>query len=206
MDIDPMEMADKINEEDTPQTQEERGRHRLNAMVAITVAILATFMGICRVKADNVTQAMQVAQSKSVSSWAWYQAKKIRLQLAETTIDQFEIQRASANASVQSLIDSKMTKTKEYIVRQNKETDEVKGKAEGYDKDYERLNVHDDQFDLCDALLAISIALLALTALTQKRWLYGLALVPTIFGTVFGCAGLFNLGLKVEMLSRLLGT
>ena len=99
----------------------------------------------------------------------------------------------------------KPPKPKDYIARQNKETDEVKASAEGYDKEYDRLNVHDDQFDLTDALLAISIALFALTSLTQKAWLYGLALIPTAFGVVFGFAGLFNTGLKAEVLSRLFG-
>lgn len=207
MDIDPMELAEQASEEkETPHSEDDKHRLRLNALVAITVAVLATFMGICRVKADNVAQAMQVAQSKSVSSWSWYQAKKIRMQFAETMLDQFDIQRASANATVQALIDTKITKTKDYVARQNKETDEVKGTAEGYDKQYERLNVHDDQFDLSDALLAISIALLAMTSLTQKRWLFGLALVPTLFGVIFGLAGLFNMGLHVDALSRLLGT
>ncbi len=206
MDIDPMEMAEQANEEEeTPRSEDDRRRLRLNTLVAITVAILATFMGICKVKADNVAQAMQVAQSKSVSSWAWYQAKKIRIQFAETTLDQFDIQRASANATVQALIDTKIAKTKEYLIRQTKETDEVKTTAEGYDKEYERLNVHDDQFDLSDALLAISIALFAMTSLTQKRWLFGLALIPTAIGVIFGFAGLLNAGLKAEVFSRLLG-
>ncbi len=207
MDIDPMEMAQQANEEEEPpRSEDDRRRLRLNSLVAITVAILATFMGICKVKADNVAQAMQVAQSKSVSNWAWYQAKKIRIQFAETMLDQFEIQRAGAVPAVQSLIDTKIDKTKLYIARQNTETDGIKAKAEGNDKEYERLNVHDDQFDLSDALLAISIALFALTSLTQKTWLYALALIPTLFGVIFGCAGLFNTGLKVEVLSRLLGT
>lgn len=202
-----MEMAESVNEEkeETTRSREDQSKLRLNALVAITVAILATFMGICKVKADNVAQAMQVNQSKSVSAWAWYQAKKIRIQFAETTLDQFEIQRVGANTAAAALIDAKVAKTKEYLARQEKETNEVKTTAEGYDKEYERLNIHDDQFDMSDAMLAIAIALFALTSLTQKRWLYGLALVPTLFGVIFGLAGLLNSGLKAEILSKLLG-
>ena len=108
-----MEMAESANEEpETPRSEEDRRRLRLNALVAITVAILATFMGICKVKADNVAQAMQVAQSKSVSAWSWYQAKKIRIQFSESMLDQFEIERADATPKTQAIIDTKTAKTK----------------------------------------------------------------------------------------------
>jgi hypothetical protein len=51
MDIDPkdiIETARQANE------QREARSARLNAAVAITVAVLATFMGICKVKDDNI--------------------------------------------------------------------------------------------------------------------------------------------------------
>ncbi|MEO6690617.1 MAG: DUF4337 family protein, partial [Dokdonella sp.] len=58
--------------------------------------------------------------------------------------------------------------------------------------------------DLSDASLSIAISLLALTALTRKRWLYGLALVPTVFGIIMGLAGLLGWSLHPDMLSSLL--
>ena len=33
-------------------------------------------------------------------------------------------------------------------------------------------------------MLALAISLLAVTALTQKRWLFVLAMFPTVFGVV----------------------
>ena len=45
---------------------------RLNAVVAITVAPLATFMGICKVKDDNIVQAMQQAQADKLDHWSYY--------------------------------------------------------------------------------------------------------------------------------------
>src|ERR1043165_8857181 len=35
---------------------------------------------------------------------------------------------------------------------------------------YEALNYRDDQFDLSDSFIALAITMLALTALTQRRW------------------------------------
>jgi len=69
---------------------------------------------------------------------------------------------------------------------------------------YDQLNYRDDQFDLSDAFLALAISLLAVTALTRRRWLYWVALVPTGFGTVMGLAGLLGWQLHPTMLTRLL--
>jgi hypothetical protein len=48
------------------------------------------------------------------------------------------------------------------------------------------------------------ISLLAMTALTQKRWLFYLALAPTAFGVAMGLAGLLGWGLHPDALTRLL--
>src|ERR1043166_3984067 len=95
MDVDPMEAVETDEDDGKEEKQQEKNRHRLNSWVAITVAILATFMGICKVKDDNIVQAMQQDQAKSIDTWAWYQAKKIRLQAAQQAVDQFEVQRRS---------------------------------------------------------------------------------------------------------------
>ena len=71
-------------------------------------------------------------------------------------------------------------------------------------KKYDDLNYRDDQFDLSDALLAIAIAMLAVTSLTNKRWLFIAALVPTLFGVIMGIAGLVGWQIHPDALIRLL--
>ena len=61
---------------------------RLNTWVAITVALLATFMGICKVRDDNLVQAMQQAQSDKIDHWSFYQARNIRQEIAQAQVDQ----------------------------------------------------------------------------------------------------------------------
>jgi hypothetical protein len=65
MDIDPKDIIDAA-EAATP-----RRVARLNAAVAITVAVLATLMGIFKVKDDNLVQAMQQAQADKLDHWAY---------------------------------------------------------------------------------------------------------------------------------------
>ena len=58
MEIDPMEMVEEDDDDAGAKSDK-----RLNAAVAVTVALLATFMGICDVKDDNIVQGMQAAQA-----------------------------------------------------------------------------------------------------------------------------------------------
>lgn len=46
------------------ESQDEKKKSNwLNPAMAITVALLSTFMGICKVKDDNIVQSMQQAQA-----------------------------------------------------------------------------------------------------------------------------------------------
>src|SRR5262249_17835223 len=65
----------------------------LNARVAIAVALLATFMGITKVKDDNIVQAMLQAKSDAVDTWNEFQAKSTKQHLAEVTLDEMRLQR-----------------------------------------------------------------------------------------------------------------
>src|SRR3954464_4855907 len=81
----------------TPLTDDariEKKRDRLNTWVAITVALLATFTGICKVKDDNIVQAMQQAQADKLDHWAFYQARNLREELAKATLAQLRLQAA----------------------------------------------------------------------------------------------------------------
>jgi len=201
VDVDPLEHVE--DEEESKGGDRAKGGS-LNRMVAVTVAVLATFMGICKVKDDNIVQAMQQAQADKIDSYSWYQARNIREEVATATAAQLTAQLAStpadARAAVQQQIDSYNALAKEQSEKKKQQQDA----AEEADKTYDRLNLHDDQFDLADAALSIAISLLAVTALTQKRWLYYLALVPTVFGLLMGLAGLFGWGLHPNTLARLL--
>ncbi|MEO7432901.1 MAG: DUF4337 domain-containing protein [Dokdonella sp.] len=192
MDIDPLQMTDNGG-------AGSRSSDQLNTWVAITVAVLATFMGVCKVKDDNIVQAMQAAQVEKVDQWAFYQARNLREQMADSTVD---LIRASATSSDAVAAIAKYT---DVAKRESSKKDDARQQAEKAQDTYDALNKHDDQFDLSDAALSIAIALLAVTALTRKRWLYGIALVPTVFGIIMGLAGLLGWALHPDLLANLLG-
>jgi len=199
MEVDPLETVQQSSE----QVAQDRAISRLNTLVAITVAILATFMGICKIKDDNIVQSMQQAQANKIDHWAFYQARNIREELAKATLLQLQLNAAGAGPAAKRYQEA----TSHYQAlaeEQSKKKEELKAQADQDQKDYDAANFRDDQFDLSDALLAISISLLAVTALTRKRWLYAVAMVPTAFGMLMGLSGLLGWSIHPTGLIKLL--
>jgi hypothetical protein len=184
-----------------------RAGHRLNMAVALAVAILATFMGITKVKDDNIVQAMLQAKSDAVDTWSEFQAKSTKQHLAQVTEDQFRVQRALTGAQDKGaigLLDERVAFYHAEQTRYDREKTELEKKAKALEASCDSLNTHDDQFDLSDAVLSIAVAMLAVTALTRQRWLFVVAMLPALFGLVMGIAGLLGWGLHPTTLTRLL--
>jgi len=199
MDIDPKDLVDSARQ---ASDEREASAARLNAMVAITVALLATFLGICKVKDDNIVQAMQQAQADKIDHWAFYQARNIRQLVAETAVVQLQVAKAGQPAAAASAADAAIAKYAALAQEQAAKKDELRVQADDDQRRYDALNYRDDQFDLSDALLAIAIALLAVTALTRLWVLYWVALVPTATGVLMGLAGLTGLAIHPEAIVR----
>ena len=165
----------------------------LNRRVAVTIALLATFMGVCKVKDDNIVQAMQQAQADKIDHWAYYQARNVREEIAESTATQLKLTAIGRPAAEQSAYADAIKQYRTLAAEQKAKKELVREQAERDQKFYDASNYRDDQFDLSDALLAIAIALLAITTLTAQRWLYMASMVPTLIGVFFGVAGLAGL-------------
>jgi hypothetical protein len=167
---------------------------RLNSLIALAVAVVATFMALCNIKDGNVGQAMAQTQSKAVDAWSYYQAKSVKESLAEAGRDQLSAFRLTlTTASPQrDALDRQIARYQAEADRYEKEKADIKREAEGDERQYDELNVHDDQFDLSEAAFSVVIALLGVTALTQKRWLLGVVAVFLVVGFVFGLAGFFE--------------
>ena len=200
MEVDPLNTVDALKDEHPA----DRRTARLNAMVAVTIAVLATFMGICKIKDDNIVQAMQQAQADKLDHWNFYQARNIRQELAMSTVEQLKLARLGRSGSDADAYDAAIARYEKIAAEQNQKKDELKKQAEQDQKTYDGLNFHDDQFDLSDAALALAIALLAVTALTHQWWLYWATLVPTAFGVLMGLSGLLGWSIHPDGLVRLL--
>ncbi len=194
-----------INPLDAKETKEKKPKtYWHNPAVAITVALLATFMGICKVKDDNIVQAMQQAQADKIDHWGFYQARNLREELAKATAVQLRLQAATVAPQYQPAYQEQIDVYEKLAREQGQKKEELKVLAEKDQITYDALNFHDDQFDLSDAMLAVAISLLAVASLTQLWWLYAISLVPAGFGVLMGLSGLIGWGIHPDALIKLL--
>ena len=189
---------------DAEEEERREQRSRLNTWVAITVALLVTFMGLSRVKNGNVVQAMLEVQSNKVDYFNWYQARNIREDVARAAAAQI---RAQALSQGQHSVAYKpeIERFDKIAASQANKKRKLEVQAADFQKEYFRLSARKDQLDLAEASLAIAVAVLAITALTQKRWLYVVAMIPAAFGIIMWLAGFFNWPLHPESLVKFLG-
>ncbi len=200
MEVDPMDTIESARQDEPKSPRSVR----LNAMVAVTIAVLATFMGICKVKDDNIVQAMQQAQADKLDHWNFYQARNIRQEVAMATVEQLKLARLGRPTPDAAAYDEAIARYEKVAAEQSQKKEALKQQAAQDQKTYDALNFHDDQFDLSDAALSLAIALLAVTALTHLWWLYWAAWLPIGFGVFMGLSGLLGWAFHPDALVKLL--
>jgi hypothetical protein len=199
MEVDLMETVEHSKED----AIRHRETARLTTWVALTVALLAAFMGICKIKADKIVQGMERAETERLDDWNFYQARNVREDVANGTVTQLTVAAIGAPAPQQAGYRDVIAKYQGIAADQNKKKEELRVQALEDQKVYDALKYRDDQFDLSEAMIALAISLLAMTALTHKRWLFAVALVPTAFGVLMGLAGLLSWHIHLDIISRL---
>ncbi len=178
---------------------------RLNRLVAVTVVLIAVFMAIGKIKDDNIVQAMQKAKSESVDAWAEYQAARIKLHVDENGLAALRL--LESLGSIDKTLAAKQAAEYESDIRKYQDrSKETRAKAETLEREYDRLNFRDDQFDMSDAFLAIAVAVAAVASLVESYALLVIGWVASGIGIAFGTAGFLGWNLRPEWLAQLLGT
>src|SRR5476651_1036213 len=180
------------------EPMDEARKSRINSRVALFVAITATFMALCNVKDGNIVQSMSQAQAHSIDAWSYFQAKSTKQAIAENSIELLKLQNLPGSDAV-------IKKYEAEITRYEKEKTQIKAQAEGFQKEYDDINLFDDQFDMTEALLTISIAMFGITSLTQKKWLLYFSACVALAGIIFGLTAFFKISLHSDFVSKILG-
>src|SRR3954463_6856977 len=122
MDIDPLDVAKGDDADDASFAQ----FRKLNQFVAITIALLATFMGICKVKDDNIVQAMQQSQANKLDHWSFYQARNVREEVAKGTLVQLRLAASTAPAAAQDGYRNAVASYEAVVADQHKKKEELR--------------------------------------------------------------------------------
>lgn len=161
----------------------------METCIGLSVVILATFLGIVNVKDDNIVQKMQLAQADRIDNWNWFQARNVRGTVYESFAEELKVPRPGETPELAKLREEKSAYFTKRFQDQEAKAKEQKDDALKAKNEYDLLNFKDDQFDLCEAAMAIGLALMGVTALVKRWWLFFVALVPSVFGVLMGVAG-----------------
>jgi hypothetical protein len=203
--IDPLELKEKADEIHQRKTEQEEyhQEHRLNMRVALTIALLATCMGICKVKNDGIILNMQQAQANKLDDWAWYQTRHVRVEIAHATAIQMQLS-AKTFPKMKKDYEQQVDTYNKLALEQESKMKDLQKQALEEQKKYDEYHERNDQFDLAEAGMTIAIAILAITSLTRMGWLYWLSMIPGGFGVIMGLAGLFNWPIRPEWLMKIM--
>ena len=172
-----------------------------NNLVALTIAILATFLALSAIKASNVEQAIEQAQAERNNSWAWYQAVRVREDMATYQLAHLEqLARTNLNPVEAQHLTAAIAEQNAEIGRVRVRKDEVQARAVAAEADVAELSVFDDQYDISSAVISIALSLLAVCVLVRARWLFGFSLLPAIAGVAVGAMAMAHVPLHMNRL------
>lgn len=178
---------------------------RLNNLVAVTVVLLTVFMAITKTKDDNINQAMQKAKADAVDAWAEYQFARVKLHVDENGLNQLRLLESAGQIN-KELAAKQAAEYDADIKKYEDRSKETRVKAERFEREYDRLNFRDDQFDMSDVFLSIAVAVSAVAALVDSFALLYFAWGSGALGFAFGIAGFAGWNFRPEWLASMLGT
>ena len=149
--------------------------------VAITTTVLAVLTSIASSRASFCVAQAQLLTALEGSQWAYYQAKSIKQNLAETQRNAFEVEILGATTTDQKVFLEKNLKTyASDIARYDQEKSDIKKKAEDVGKKNAIVGRKGNQFSLAVVFFQIGIMLSSVSALLKRKEMW-------IIGLIFGC-------------------
>jgi uncharacterized protein DUF4337 len=147
--------------------------------ISLAISILAVLVAMVTVLGHRTHTEAVLMQARATDEWNLYQAKKIRMEALEVTVDQMALlPTTDAKASA--------AKAGEYKAHIAKWTDELKEEAKQaneFQDEVKKAEAKAVRFDIAEALLQIAVVLSSITLFTRRKsFFYG--------GLLLGGAGL----------------
>jgi glutamine synthetase adenylyltransferase len=170
------------------------GGDPLASRIAVTTAILATVGALFSYEGGSTEglalfykNEAAIKKTEAANQWAYYQAKGEKQNLAELGAS---LRGTDAAAHAHFVAD---------IDKYKQQKEEIRAKAEALEKDVDKANADSEtqlhrhhRWAQATTLVQIAISLAAITLLTRKKWLQGLAYGVAGAGVVVGVVAWFG--------------
>jgi hypothetical protein len=147
--------------------------------VAVTTTCLAVMTAIAAARGAACGLKTQLLTGVESSKWAYYQAKSIKQNLAESQKNSFEVEALGAvNAGQKELYDNKLAAVNQDIARYESEKNQIKKEAEDTGVMNKLIAGKGNFFSGSVVFFQIAIMLSSVAALLKRKfmWIFGLVL------------------------------
>ncbi len=154
---------------------------RWMSRVAVTTAVLATLASLATMFAGNHLSAAMFEQIKGSDQWNYFQAKSLKLAIAESKIEMLPAMGKSASPEDAAKVE-----------RYQQEQKTIEGIARTHEAAANDHLRRQKQLSNASTALQIGIALSAVALLTKKNLLWALSIGAGLVGVVFFAFGLLG--------------
>jgi len=146
-------------------------------LIALTSALIAVLAAVAGMLSEHQSNEAMLSQLKASDQWAYYQAKGVKHNLADTQITLLEAQNYRDTAK----LDAMRAERDKY----RKEQDEISTEAtKNQDESRKALKAH-NTLSYAETFLQVAIGISAISALTRRRWLWVVSLAVAAGGVAF---------------------
>lgn len=156
-------------------------------MVALTIAIIAVVLSFVENHGDNAKTDAIVKTNEASNRWAFYQAKSLKGNLAESTSELLSLL-APADAAAAKVKQEKMEKE---VARYDEEKKKIRTEAEAFQKEASEALAINDRCDEGSLLLQISVVLCSVAILTRWKPVFLVGVILGAGGAVVGISSFF---------------
>lgn len=158
--------------------------------VAVTTTVLAVATAVAAGRAGVCISKNQILTALEGSQWAYYQAKSIKQNMAESQINAFEVLKlGAANSEQRNAFEEKLAVLKSEVGRYGQEKSEIKATAEKTGADNKKVNRQGNQFSLSVVLFQIAIVMSSVSALLKRPEMWYAGMAFSVVAIVFGVNG-----------------
>lgn len=153
--------------------------------VSFTISVLAVLVAIVTVLGHRTHTEAVLNQAKASDQWNLYQAKKIRQNDTELTVDLLGQMQVRDQASAAKIVDG----YKAHMQKWTQDLADSQKTAQEYVDEVAKAERRADRFDLGEALLEIGLVISSITLLTRQRSYWFMGMTFGIAGIVAACLG-----------------
>lgn len=161
---------------DTPELPEAKDPYE--RMIAMTIAIIAVVLAFADNTGNNGQADAIVKTTAAANQWAYFQAKSLKGNFAESNAMLLSIVTPSDPAAAKAKVEELKAETARY----KKEKDEIKLAAEALEKEAAHGQAIDDRCDIAVLLLQISVVVCSIALLVRWKAIFFVGLAAGLSG------------------------